>query len=237
VSETLPAQLQVQLAPLNKYGVAWAQDVVTERHYLRKPIDPRCSVEGYEVRLPGAGKPVGLLLFGRPEATRCANWYGSVEDVQAGRCEVTRWQILNLARVWIDPEYQPGGAYCDPMHVPGFFDRRGAFRSTLASEVLKEAVRRIGLDYLVRRPPCFLDEPYELRSLLSYCDLSRHKGTIYAAAGFELYRTNDRGIQTWRIRLPELSTEEDREAREASRVNARSIKYRAQRAQLSFKFQ
>lgn len=227
---------EVSLSPLDKDGVAWAQGVVVERHYLRRPVDTRCSVEGYEVRLAGVGRPVGLLLFGRPEATRCADWYGGVEDVRVGRCEVTRWQVLNLARVWIDPEYQPGGVYFDPRHLPGFTDRRGTFRSTLASEVLRAAIARIGYDYLVKRPPVFLEEPYEHRWLLSYCDLSKHKGTIYAASGFELYRTNERGIQTWRIRLPGLTQEQDHRIREISRADRRANRYRAERAQLSFEF-
>lgn len=78
----------------------------------------------------------------------------------------------------------------------------------------------------------FLDEPYEIRWLLSYCDTSLHKGTIYRSAGFELYRTNERGIQTWRIRLPRLTTVQDRAIRRASETNPRAQRYRAARAQL-----
>ena len=73
----------ITLRPLDRAGVRWAQETVTASHYLRAPVDLRCSVEVGEL-----GR-VGLLLFGRPEATRCAAWYGGVDDVETGRCEVT----------------------------------------------------------------------------------------------------------------------------------------------------
>jgi hypothetical protein len=77
-----------------------------------------------------------------------------------------------------------------------------------------------------------MDEPYQIKWLLSYCDTSKHRGTIYQAARFELYRTNKDGIQTWRLPLPVLSPEEDMAVRQASMVNARSQAYRAKRAQM-----
>lgn len=219
----------IKLKLLNRDEIRLAQETVIEHHYLHRPVDARCSVEGYSVHLD-SHEPAGYLLFGRPEATRCGSWYGSVDDVLISRCEVTRWQVLNLARVWLHPDYQYGGGHS--ISLPGYMDRKGAFRSTLASDTLRAAIARIGFDYLVYRPPCFLEEPYQVRWLLSYCDTRIHKGTIYRAAGFELYRTNDRGIQTWRIRLPELTSEQDAQVRDASRLNARSIRYRAKRAQM-----
>lgn len=201
-------------------------------HYLRRPVDSRCSVEGYAIHVEPIGK-VGLLLFGRPEATRCYPWYGSVGDVESGRAEVTRWQVLNLARVWLDPRVQAGGEFCRPEYVPGFVDRKGAWRPTLASTAIWMAMERIGYEYLLRRPPCFLDEPYEIRWLLSYCDPRYHRGIIYKAAGFRHYRTNGGGLMTWRIRLPDLTPAQEFLVREAARVNPRSQAYRAKRAQLS----
>lgn len=226
----------IHLEMLDRAGLKWAQETVTKYHYLHRPVDTRTQAEGYAVHLSGINESIGLLLFGRPEATRCSSWYGGTDDVQAGRCEVTRWQVLNLSRVWLSPEVQTSGRFYSPEDIPGFTDRRGVFRSTLASEVIQAATHQIGHDYLIRRPPCFLDEPYQIEWLLSYCDTSKHKGTIYAAAGFELYRTNDRGIQTWRTRLPGLTFEQDARIREAARINPRSIRFRAQRAQLSLGF-
>lgn len=183
----------------------WATRQVAECHYLHKMPDPRTSLEVFYVQVNGGDG--GALVCGRPEATRCGNWYGGVEDVAAGRCEVTRWQVLNLSRVWLVPHYQAGGVSCKLGTVPGYVDRRGVFRSTLASSVLHLAAELLGYEYLTHRPPCFLEEPYAIRWLLSYCDTSKHRGTIYQAAGWELYRTNDRGIQTWRTRLPALTGE------------------------------
>jgi hypothetical protein len=221
----------ISLEPLDREGIAWAQVAVTNNHYLHKPVDTRCSVEGYRIIHKQLGR-IGVLLFGRPQATRCRDWYGKIEMYRAGIVEVTNWQVLNLARVWLDPGVQRGGLHFLPGLVPGFFDRRGDYQSTLASAVLNLAVEQIGFDYLIRRPPCFLDEPYQIKWLLSYCNTHLHKGIIYAAAGFELYATNAEGIQTWRKRLPWLSAEQDFKVREASRINPRSNRFRAQRAQL-----
>ena len=215
----------------DRYEIGLAQTCVENFHYLHRPVDARCSVEGYWIRNQD-GAEMGLFLLGRPEATRVNGWYGSVEDVAAGRCEVTRWQVLNLARVWINPMYQAGGMWCIRETVPGFLDRTGMFRSTLASSAISAMAARVGFDYLMRRPPCFLDEPYEIRYLMSYCDTRLHRGTIYREAGFELYRTNREGIQTWRLRLPALSPDQDAQVREAAIRSPRSQAYRARRAQM-----
>jgi hypothetical protein len=116
---------------------------------------------------------------------------------EAGRAEYDRWTILNLARVWLHPSVQRGGAFYSPELLPGYTDRRGVWRSTLASTVIELALARVGYDYLRTHPPCFPDEPYQIKVVLSYCDTTKHKGTIYRAAGFELARTNERGIETW----------------------------------------
>lgn len=227
--------MTIELHPMDKFGIKWAQETVVLDHYLHAPVDARCSVEGYAVYLNDDHVrvgPVGLFLLGRPEATRVNGWYGGVEDLAAGRCEVTRWQVLNLARVWFSPDFQAGGLMYDSFNLPGYVDRRGVFRSTLASSAISAMVARVGFDYLVRRPPCFLDEPYQIAWLMSYCDTRKHKGTIYQAAGFELYRTNKDGIQTWRMRLPALSPDQDDAVRQASMVNVRSQAYRAKRSQM-----
>jgi len=207
---------------------------VRECHYLHTVPDPRATPETFAVYLPSG--LAGVLIFSRPEATRCADWYGSVTDVSAGRCDSTRWQILNLARVWIAPRYQIGGELCTPKYVPGYTDRRGRFRSTLASTILRTAISQIGYEYLRLRPPCFLEEPYRIRWLLSYCDTRLHRGVIYAAAGFHLYKTNLKGIQTWRIRLPDLTAHQDGIIRSLASSNPRSIAYRGKRAQMELAF-
>jgi len=117
--------------------------------------------------------------------------------------------------------------------LPGFWDRRNQWRSTLASTAISLLLVRVGVEYLLRHPPCFLDEPYVLHWLLSYCDSRQHRGTLYRAAGFKLYRTNARGIQTWRITLPPLGQHQDAVVRAVAAVHPRSIRYRAQRAAAS----
>lgn len=226
---------EVRLAYVERKSMdfKWICSKIEQDHYLHTMPDYRTSYEVFGACLPGFDNLMAAaLIFGRPEATRCGNWYGGVEDVEAGRCEVTRWQVLNLSRFWAHPIFQAGGSYYRPEVLPGFTDRRGTWRSTLASDAIRAAVERIGYEYLLRRPPVYLDEPYEIRWLLSYCDTRLHKGTIYKAAGFELYRTNDAGIQTWRIRLPELTPEQDVQVQAASLTNPRAIRYRAQRAQM-----
>lgn len=219
----------IHLELLDKAGVDAAQQLVARHHYLHKPIDPRCCVEGYEVLLCSVG--VGVLLLGRPQATVCYPWYGSVEQVVTGRAEVTRWQVLNLARVYFSPIVQPGGALYGPEYLPGFQDRRGVFRSTLGTVAIALLADHVVVDYLLRRPPCFLEEPYELRWLLSYCDTTLHRGVLYRAAGFELWRTNATGIQTWRRPLRSLGVGELGLVQDAAKRSPRSIEHRARRAQ------
>jgi hypothetical protein len=234
--------MKVEVFELNRHEIMLAQEAVMRGHYLHAPVDARCSVEGYMFGVDAEDGNLGIgimgyFLLGRPEATVVNGWYGSVDDQRAGNCEVTRWQVLNLARVYIFSDFQPGGYFHDPMDVPGFVDRKGTFRSTLASSAISAMAARVGFDYLMRRPPCFLDEPYQIEWLLSYCDTRLHKGTIYRQSGFELYRTNGDGIQTWRLRLPALSAYQDGQVREASLRCKRSQEYRARRAQMSLELE
>jgi hypothetical protein len=78
---------------------------------------------------------------------------GSQADVAAGRAQFDRWEVLNLARVWLAPTVQVGGQWHRPSILPGFTDRRGLWRSTLASTVITEALGRVGYDYLTAHPP------------------------------------------------------------------------------------
>src|SRR4051794_14999099 len=125
----------IELKLLDRTGRAWAQAQVIAHHYLHAPVDARCSVEGYSVQVGGVPEPMGCLLLGRPEATRCYPWYGSVADVATGRAACTRWQVLNLARVWLHPDVQPGGRYYDG-RLPGIV-RKGTWHSALASTAIR----------------------------------------------------------------------------------------------------
>lgn len=217
----------IKLALATTTEIKQMQATVIANHYLHRPVDSRCSVEAYHVVL--GELRIGLLMFGRPEATRCGAWYGSVEDVERGKCEVTRWQVLNLARVWLSPEVQPGGHLHQRSLLPGYHDRRGVWRSSLASTAIKLAAQQIRFDYLRQRPPCFLDEPYEIKYLMSYCDRKVHRGIIYQSAGFDLYKTNSNQIETWRMTLPPLTSDQHAAVWAATAASKRSRYYQNQR--------
>lgn len=222
----------IALHPASKIETAWCQQQWIAHHYLHAPIDVRCSVFAYVVCL--GDRPIGALGFGRPESTRCYQGgltYGSVRDVTIGRAQYTRWEILNLARVWLDPVVQAGGEHCTPDLLPGYVDRHGIWRSQLASTVVGIALQQIVLDYLLRFPPCFLDEPYQLREILSYCDTSKHRGVIYQASGFRLVRTNKKSIETYVIPVRSLTNHEDVRVVAAWQTSERSQRYNGQRLQ------
>lgn len=205
--------------------------MIARFHYLGTFPDPRCMPLVYSVRL--RGEWIGTLVYGRSESNRCYQGeltYGSLADVRAGRAKWDRWEVLSLARVWLIPAVQTGGERCSPEEVPGFRDRKGVFRSTLASEVVGLSIDRVRLDYLLMYPPCFLAEPYQIRVISSYCDTRVHRGVLYRASGFRLGRANRAGVETWYYdRVPELDAAQDAEVRAASRHHDRSKRKRAAR--------
>lgn len=66
----------------------WCRHTWNEHHYLHSAIDPRCRPIAYIVLANGELR--GALGFGRPESTRCNGWYGSVDDVRAGRAALRK---------------------------------------------------------------------------------------------------------------------------------------------------
>jgi len=214
----------------------WAKEMVIAGHYLHTAPDPRTRPFCYVVEL-GSQSWIGCLWFGRPESTRCYRGgltYGSLDDVEARRAKFDRWEVLNLSRVWLSPEVQPGGRLYSPEHLPGFIDRKGLWRSTLASSLIRKALAQIGADYLLAHPPCFVEQPYAIRAVLSYCDTSLHRGVIYRAAGFSLARTNRAGIETWWTDgVAPLTPCQDRCVRELAETHPRSVRIREAKAAAS----
>lgn len=206
----------------------WAKRSVESGHYLRAAPDPRTRPLCYVVSV--AGELVGCMYFGRPEATRCYRGgltYGSLDDMTTGRAAYDRWEVLNLSRVWLSPDVQRGGRLYSSKLIPGFVDRRGAWRSSLASHVIHLALACVGYDYLMRHPPVFLEQPYSIRAVLSYCDTRLHRGVIYAASGFHLARRNEAGIETWWTpNVGAMTCEQDRAVRELSDRHPRSQRIR-----------
>lgn len=217
----------------------WAKEKLIDGHYLHTAPDPRTRPFCYVVTMRGqvdAGfkaRKIGCLWFGRPESTCCYKGgltYGSLKDVKNKQAQFDRWEVLNLSRVWLSPHVQPGGELYGPKHLPGFIDRKGIWRSSLASTVIQEALRRIGYDYLATHPPCFVKQPYEVKAVLSYCNTNLHRGVIYRAAGFKLARTNKAGIETWWTHeVAPLLVTQDGCIRELARTNPRSKRIRKAR--------
>lgn len=229
----------IALQTADRAGADWAQRQVAEHHYLRAPVDPRCRPLVYTVELHHPQilpERIGCLIFGRPESTRCYQGkltYGSQADIIACRAQFDRWEVLNLARVWLSPLVQEGGQWCRPSLLPGYIDRRGLWRSTLASTVIGQALARVGYDYLATHPPVDCAYPFQILACLSYCDRRLHRGTIYRAAGFQLARTNERQIETWyTTAVAPLSLEQDADIHRMAEVSQRSQRIRGQRAQM-----
>jgi hypothetical protein len=208
-----------------------AQELVEANHYLRKAVDGRSRPYAYLVVGEWTSTVLGCLIFGRPEATRCYEGnltYGSQADVDRERASYDRWSVLNLARVWLHPAVQRGGRWCRPELVPGFTDRKGSWRPRAASWAIEEALATVGYDYLKAHPPVWVDNPYQIEVALSYCDTTKHRGTIYRAAGWALARRNERGIETWFTpAVCPLSAYEDDQIRKLAAQSERSRRLRA----------
>jgi hypothetical protein len=207
----------IELTIADRAGVAWAQRQVTKHHYLHAPVDVRCRPLAYLVMVDG--KRSGCLIYGRPESTACYDensklTYGSSDDVQAGKARYDRWELLNLARVWLRPSVQRGGW----RYVP-----------KLASAVIRMSLARVSYDYLCTYAPVDCTYPYQIRCVLSYCDTAKHSGWIYLASRFKLARTNERGIQTYMKPIAPLTPEQDATVRRRSEQDARAQRIRAER--------
>jgi hypothetical protein len=89
------AHLSLQLA--DDRGLAWAQTMVEQFHYLHKPVDPRGSPIAYLISLEDIR--VGCLIFSRPECSRVNGWYGDVEDTQRSPDDPKYWALRNTLGV------------------------------------------------------------------------------------------------------------------------------------------
>jgi hypothetical protein len=164
------------ISPAGKADLAWVQEVLVERHYLRRPVDPRARPLAYVVTF--RGERLGLAVVGIPHATRCRGWWGYPGLP-------TQWQVVDLCRIWLSPRLQRGGDLCRPSIVPGFVDRKGAWRPAAASWLIRRVLERVQRDWISRWPPVYPQQPYHVLLAISYHDPKHHRGTIYRAAGAE----------------------------------------------------
>ncbi len=194
--------MELRLTLGDKNDLAWAQETVAAHHYLKRKADSRSRPMVYVV-WHGRVR-MGLCIVGIPHATRNGNWWG-YPDLP------TQWQVVDLSRIWLDPEYQRGGGMARPDTVPGFADRRGEFRPTTATWLIHQVLERVQRDRISLWPPVFPLQPYHILLAVSYHDPAYHRGTIYRMAGAEpMYRDEDgtavpgpSGKYGWCWRLPE----------------------------------
>ena len=164
--------LTIRLAA--RHELDWEQRLVTEQHYLRQPVDPRARPMVYVIRHDDFR--MGLVMLGIPHATKCGGWWGYPGLP-------TQWQCVDLNRIYLHPDVQAGGYWCSPGVVPGFTDRRGTWRPTVATWAIGEVLQRVQADRVRLWPPVYPSQPYHIRLAISYSDPKYHKGTIYKAAG------------------------------------------------------
>jgi hypothetical protein len=150
--------------------LALSQIKVRQYHYLHAPVDPRARPMCYIIR--HEGDALGVIMLGIPHATRCQGWWGYPGLP-------TQWQVVDLCRIWIDPDLQRGGLWCVPGEVPGYTDRKGTFRPTVASWAIDEVLRRVQADRVRLWPPVYPAQPYHIELAISYHDPQYHRGVIY----------------------------------------------------------
>lgn len=160
----------------------WLNDMATSHHYMRQPIHQRACPFGWAVAFDGKvcrldGRPAGFIIFASIHYTRLKGEFGYPGLP-------TKWQVLSLARLWLHPDFQPGGVLHSPDNLPGFTDRKGTFRSTLATNIIEQALALVQLKWLEVHPPRFPNEPYHILKIISYADTRYFRGAIYRAANF-----------------------------------------------------
>lgn len=175
---------ELTIALGDRMDLDWAQRVVTEQHYLHQPVDPRARPMVYVIRHDDFR--MGLVMLGIPHATKCTGWWGYPGLP-------TQWQTVDLNRIYLDPDVQTGGYWCEPGVVPGFTDRRGIFRPTVATWAISEVLQRVQADRVRLWPPVYPSQPYHIRLAISYSDPRHHKGTIYREAGALPMYTDSKG--------------------------------------------
>lgn len=144
------------------------RQTVIERHYLKRWPDARSLPFGYRLLVDGAettadGELWGAVVFKKPQHHKQRGLFGYANMP-------TAWQVLDLARVWLNPQLQRkenGHALC-------------AF-----SQMVGLCLRHVQADWLIHHPPRYPDQPYHIEIVISYCDRNHHDGTAYRACSFK----------------------------------------------------
>jgi hypothetical protein len=166
---------------------------VQKYHYLHRWPDPRSLPFGYALAVEGTryapdGRLWGLVVMKKPQHHRHAGLFG-YPDLP------TEWQVLDLARVWVNPSLQGLGYFG--------LDRAGEpARHTLAifSQMVSRVLHRVQRDWLAHHPPVYPELPYHIRLIISYCEVAHHDGTAYRASGFTSFGATGDGTKEIYVR-------------------------------------
>lgn len=179
--------MNLQLLPASGDVLLQVQFCCENLHYLRRYPDPRSLPLAYALAIDGSftapnGLLNGLLIFKKPQHHKQRGLFGYPGLP-------TAWQVLDMARVWLNPFWQLKGL-------------------NMFSRIVSLGLRRLQWDWLKHHPPVFPDQPYHITLVISYCELSHHDGTAYRACSFEsLGKTNDgtKEVYCRRLRAPRKS--------------------------------
>lgn len=196
-----PIQLQIpeperssKVVRLVRCDLNWAQYVAEHLHYLRRQVSPLAYPFAYAIVHSQSELVLGMLMLASPHFTKCRGMFGYPGLP-------TKWQVLLLSRVWIDPIWQaqvvhyPDGSR--ELSGPTVVDSKGRVHSLcIASCAIGQLLRQVNQDWLEHHPPRFLDQPYSLERIISYCDPQYgHTGVIYKAANFTEFHRKTHGNQ------------------------------------------
>lgn len=145
--------------------IDWANDLVTREHYLHRAVHWRAHPFAYRVELDG--EVCGVIVMATPHWTKQKRLFGYPGLP-------TKWQVLVVSRVWLDPSVQ--------------LRQANGHANNVASCALARMLKQVQRDWLEHHPPVFPDDPYHIRLIIAHADTSQgHEGVIYTAANFELW--------------------------------------------------
>jgi len=141
------------------------------RHYLGTAVPPIARPMFYI--LEHNNVPLGVFGFSIPQATHCGNWWGK-------NAAITKWQVVDMSRVWVSPLIQAGGYWARPDMVPGRWVD-GRYQPNTVTWAIGKIFKRIQKDWVAYWPPVELAKPYHVLLIISYHDPAYHNGSIYRA--------------------------------------------------------
>jgi hypothetical protein len=169
-------------------------------HYLHRFPDPRSLPFGYVISIPNHGETNlvqdelhakdgrlwGFVVMKKPQHHRQTGLFGYPGLP-------TSWQVLDLARVWIHPFLQ------NPFMQPSilnfklektYYIERGSgyarsHNAHVFSQLVSKVLACVQMDWREHHPPVFPEQPYDIRLIISYCELAHHDGGAYKASSFK----------------------------------------------------